>query len=208
MRPIVPALLLACFLAGCGGDDEGETTTSPIQPPATATEPADDRADNDPAEREQGVPDSPAPDPDRAAERAAVRTTRKYIAALDDRDGGALCALIAPRVIEEVALPRRRGGCAASLRASIGYRDPRGLPVFEGIQIAEVPAVEIDGNSARVVVTTVTEFADRDEPSIEDDVIYLERSGKKWLIAKPSSSLYRAVGIADVPPSVLAPPGG
>jgi hypothetical protein len=56
------------------------------------------------------------------------------------------------------------------------------------------------------VVTTVTRFADREEPSIEDDVVYLTRSGDDWLIAKPSSTLYRAVGIAEVPPSVLAPP--
>ena len=37
--------------------------------------------------------------------------------------------------------------------------------------------------------------------------MYLTRSGEAWLVAKPSSTLYRSVGIADVPPSVLAPPG-
>ena len=52
-----------------------------------------------------------------------------------------------------------------------------------------------------------TRFADRGEVSVEDDVVYLVREdGAGWLIAKPSSTLYRAVGIADVPPSVLAPP--
>ena len=53
----------------------------------------------------------------------------------------------------------------------------------------------------------MTHFADRDEVSVEDDVVYLSRTGDRWLIAKPSSTLYRAVGIADVPPSVLSPPG-
>jgi hypothetical protein len=67
--------------------------------------------------------------------------------------------------------------------------------------------VELEGSTAKLVVTVVTRFADRDELSIEDDVVYLERSGRRWLIAKPSSTLYRAVGVADVPPSVLAPPG-
>jgi hypothetical protein len=67
--------------------------------------------------------------------------------------------------------------------------------------------VEVQGDEAKVVATTVTEFSDRDEPSIEDDVVYLVRSGDDWLIAKPSSTLYRSVGVADVPPSVLAPPG-
>ena len=52
----------------------------------------------------------------------------------------------------------------------------------------------------------VTRFADRDEVSIEDDVVYLVRDAGSWSIAKPSSTLYRAVGIADVPPSVLTPP--
>jgi hypothetical protein len=58
-----------------------------------------------------------------------------------------------------------------------------------------------------VVATVVTRFADREEASIEDDVVYLVLDGGAgWLIAKPSSTLYRAVGIADVPPSVLTPP--
>ena len=58
-----------------------------------------------------------------------------------------------------------------------------------------------------MVATVVTQFADRSEASVEDDILYLIRTGDAWLVAKPSSTLYRAVGIADVPPSVLAPPG-
>ena len=70
-----------------------------------------------------------------------------------------------------------------------------------------VRVTELDGEMATVVATVVTRFADRDEASVEDDVIYLARADGRWLVAKPSSTLYRAVGIADVPPSVLSPPG-
>jgi hypothetical protein len=62
------------------------------------------------------------------------------------------------------------------------------------------------GDEAKVVATVVTRFADRAEESVEDDIVYLVRGGGRWLVAKPSSTLYRAVGIADVPPSVLSPP--
>ena len=59
-----------------------------------------------------------------------------------------------------------------------------------------------------MVVTTRTRFADRGETSTEDDIVYLSRDEPSdgWLIAKPSATLYRAVGIAEVPPSVFAAP--
>ena len=140
-------------------------------------------------------------------ERAAARTVREYVEALDARDGEAACALLAPGALDEVELPEPRGDCAASLAASIGYRDPRGLPVWEGASVAAVPDDrDSAGRPAKVVATVVTRFADRDEQSVEDDVVYLVRAGGRWLVAKPSSTLYRAVGIADVPPSVLSPP--
>ena len=80
--------------------------------------------------------------------------------------------------------------------------------MWKGARVADVQAIELapDGAEARVVATVVTTFADREEVSIEDDVVYLVRSGGAWLVAKPSATLYRAVGIADVPPSVLSPP--
>jgi hypothetical protein len=52
----------------------------------------------------------------------------------------------------------------------------------------------------------VTHFADNREPSIEDDVIYLRRGAGRWLIAKPNATLYRAIGVGNIPPSALAPP--
>jgi hypothetical protein len=78
--------------------------------------------------------------------------------------------------------------------------------VWKSARVVALPSLEVDGEQGKVVATTVTRFSDRDEPSIEDDVVYLVRSGDEWLIAKPSSTLHRAVGVADVPPSVLAPP--
>ncbi len=133
---------------------------------------------------------------------------RAYVAALDDGDGAAVCELLAPGAIDAVDLPVQRGGCGASLGASIGYRDPRGLPVWEGARVARVrtPEVDPEGGQAKAIATVVTTFADRDETSVEDDVVYLIGSRDRWLVAKPSSTLYRAVGIADVPVSVLSPP--
>ena len=56
-----------------------------------------------------------------------------------------------------------------------------------------------------MIATVVTRFSDRSEASIEDDVIYLVRPQGRWLVAKPDSTLYRAVGIADVPVGALTP---
>ena len=68
------------------------------------------------------------------------------------------------------------------------------------------PELSGDGRLAKVIATVATSYSDRDEESIEDDIIYLARVGERWLVAKPSATLYRAVGVADVPPSVLSPP--
>jgi hypothetical protein len=207
--PALLAAIVALGVAGCGDDDDDGTTTSPTQPGSADTTTTDESDADDGAiepqepAADEGEPSEPRLTPD---ERAAAQTVRAYVAALDDRDGQAVCALLVPGATDAVEFPRDRGDCAASLDASIGYRDPRGLPVWETARVAAVPSVDVSGDSARVVVTTVTRFADRDEPSIEDDVVYLERSADDWLVAKPSSTLYRAVGIAEVPPSVLAPP--
>jgi hypothetical protein len=214
MRRAGPALLacvvLAVAIAACGDDDDNaDPSTSPTQPSSAETTtdaeaPAEEpEADGNgpPADRDE--PAKPRLSPD---ERAAARAVRAYVGALDDRDGAAACALLAPGAIDAVELPKERSDCAASLEASIGYRDPRGLPVWESARVVALPSVEVDGKQAKVVATTVTQFADRDEPSIEDDVVYLVPSGDEWLIAKPSSTLYRSVGVADVPPSVFAAP--
>lgn len=128
------------------------------------------------------------------------------MAALNDRNGGRACGQFVSGALAEVEFPRDRGSCAASLSASIGYRDPRGFPVYDRSRIGRVPSVAIDGSDARVVATTVTHFAGSREPSVEDDLIYLRNEDGRWLIAKPSATLYRAIGVGDIPPQVLAPP--
>jgi hypothetical protein len=212
----IAAAGLALGAAGCGDEEPAPGTTVVVeQPPAPgATEPPPVDKPPEPAAEPDPTPssgpaESPAFDPRaNALEREAAAAVRAYVAALDDRDGDAACAVLAPGVVDDVDLPEERAGCAASLAASIGYRDPRGLPVWEGARVADVGSIELGagGGEAKVVATVVTRFADRDEVSVEDDVIYLVRDGGRWLVAKPSSTLYRAVGIADVPPSVLTPP--
>jgi hypothetical protein len=128
------------------------------------------------------------------------------VAALNARDGGRACGLFIPGALAGVEFPRDRGSCAASLSASIGYRDPRGFPVYARSRIGRIPSVAIDGSDARVVATTVTHFTGNREPSVEDDLIYLRNDQGGWLLVKPSATLYRAIGAGDIPPQVLAPP--
>lgn len=209
------ALVLgAAALAGCGERDEPDLGPAPeIEAPTTTTtdRPTDGSPEDD--RPPPGKPGGPAESGDgdprvTALEGAAGRTVKQLVGALDRRDGAGACALLAPGALAEIELPKPAGGCAASLEASIGYRDPRGLPVWKRAEVTDLRSVEIDGETGRVVATVVTQFADRSEASVEDDIVYLVRDGDGdgWLIAKPSSTLYRAVGIADVPPSVLAPP--
>jgi hypothetical protein len=206
---------LATLASGCGGNDETTaptvtvsmaqtSSTTPVQPPAggsTAEEPATEPDGTGPAETSTTDPRT------NRLERAAARTVRSYVGALDDRDGAAVCALLAPGALDEVKLPVQRGSCAASLNASIGYRDPRGLPVWARTKILNLRKVEVDGQTAKVIASIVTDFADQGrDPSYEDDIVYLTRSNNSWVLTKASSTLYRAIGTADVPLGVLSPP--
>jgi len=216
------AALAVAAWAGCGGEDEGPQEADDRSAPGAPREagPAAGRRGGPAAEPDEDA-GPPARKPRREAgsaegaeaerrsaalERDAAATVRAYVSALDSRDGERVCALLAPGAIESVELPLPRRGCAASIEASIGYRDPRGLPVWKSAEVLEVRSVKIDGSDATVVATVLTRFADRAEPSIEDDIVHLTRAGGRWLLAKPSATLYRAVGVADVPPVVLAPP--
>ena len=204
---------------GCGGED-GDPGGAEGRPAAEGAQTTDRNTPAEPEEGDRGTPPSekppggesgPAEDPSHdlrvtALEREAADTVRSYIRALDRSDGERVCALLAPGVIEKVELPILLRGCAESLEASIGYRDPRGLPVWKGAKLLEIASARIQGSRATVVATVHTTFADRTEPSIEDDVVYLERAGGRWLIAKPSATLFRAIGVADIPPVVLSPP--
>ena len=192
-----------------GGQPVGESPVSPA-PAHTTTTTSERRhqtthSSSTHREVHQAVRESRAPRLD-PVQRQVARVVRAYVGALDARDGAQACELFISGALSEVHFPRDRGTCARSLSASIGYRDPRGFPVYRSARVARVPDVAINGASARVTATTVTRFAGNREPSIEDDLIYLRRQGDGWLIAKPSATLYRAIGVGNIPPQVLAPP--
>jgi hypothetical protein len=206
----------AALLAGCGGGDDGSPERPPSERQAGQADPQREAGDG-PASQSSGPasaaePAPPAPDeaiedrPGGPRDQAAVRAVHSYVGALDRRDGAAVCRLIAPDAMRRVRLPVRSGTCASSVRASIGYRNPRGSPQWLGARIVGPAAVVRAPYGARAVVPLRTRFADRAYVSREDDVVYLRPRGDGWLIAKPSAVFFRAIGRADIPPSVLAPP--
>jgi hypothetical protein len=217
---------MALGVTACGGGDQASTTTeastgsstglaptTPHQgaqpgprPKAKGTghkESARDRSRHHPVKAAVSETKPARLDP---AQRRAAAVVRGYVEALNSRNGGRVCALFVPGALNEVKFPRDRGDCASSLDSSIGYRDPRGFPVYRGSHVTGIASVKIDGADARVVATVVTGFAGNREPSIEDDVVYLHQEGGRWLISKPSTALYRAIGVGDIPPTDLAPP--
>jgi hypothetical protein len=224
-RPAVIAVLaLACvagvglglaIAGGDGGEDEAGDEAAGIEPREGGEGDETAQDSGEPSPPAGGEAASPEADPeptsdsseDTILEREAEHAVRGYVDALVEGDGELVCALFVPGALEDFKLPVQRGDCAASLDASIGYRDPRGYPQWERAEVEAIRSVEVSGDEARVTATIVSEFADRDEPSVEDDVIYLSRSDDQWLVAAPSAILYRAVGAPDVPPQVLAPPG-
>jgi hypothetical protein len=228
LRPIL-GTVLACAalgLAACGGDDDAaeteaqapsETATAPANAdsgdhhdvaedePDPGDEEADDQA-GDPAEDPGDEPTDSGPSAEERRERAVMRTVRAYIDALTEHDGARVCSLFAPGALDSFEPPVTRGGCASSLSASIGYRHPRGIP-WRDTRIREFGDISAPSPSeARATVNVITHFAGDREPSIEDDVIYLERGGGGWRIVKPSTTLYRAVGIAAIPLDAIRPP--
>ncbi len=208
MRFALTTLVIALLLAGCG--EKEESTAPPSSSGASSEPPPADQGDeaDGPGDTNGGGQGEPTQSPQELArqrERQAERVVRSYMNALDARDGAAVCRLLAPGVEDELKLPRERSDCAGSLDASIGYRDPRGLPQFEGVSIAGIAGVKASAREARVTATVVTSFGDRAEPSIEDDVIYLIRRGGEYVVAQPSAALYRAIG-AEPPLRSIVPP--
>ncbi len=218
---------IALGVSACGGSDQapitteasttGSSTSATPTTPHQGAQPGPKPEPNGPGHKESTRERSrhhpvkaavSATKPARldSAQRRAAAVVRDYVGALNSRNGGRVCALFVPGALHEVKFPRDRGDCASSLGSSIGYRDPRGFPVYRGSHVARIASVKIDGADARVVATVVTDFAGNREPSIEDDVVYLHQDGGRWLIVKPSAALYRAIGVGDIPPTVLAPP--
>jgi hypothetical protein len=222
----------ALGLAGCGGGggDHGTTgvatstagggaptRTTKVEGrlPPGAVGPVDtaEEAAEGPAATEAS-PESPAAGPqstgdlsdgDRAAVTAVVT---RYIGALDHHNGAGVCARTEPSALPLGDLPRRRGGCRSSLQASIGVRPADGGPAWRRTEIVELKPEDLGDGRARVTATVTHHFADRKYVSVEDDVIYLQRVGERWLLAKPSATLYRAVGYAQPPLRAFSPPAG
>ncbi len=157
-----------------------------------------------PPERPQPPGTKPAGASDRDGIQEAVAA---YVKALNAHDGAIVCELFVPGALRSVDLPKRKGSCAVSVTASIGYAAPGGQPRWIKTTLADTRSVVIvSGGDGRYTGTVVHRFKGSREPSIEDDVIYLQRDGGRWLIAKPSSTFYRAIGTGDVPLSALTPP--
>jgi hypothetical protein len=212
-------LLVALVAGGCGGDDEERESGTVGSRPTTGAAPGDSPGAEVPeaADIDQGgaagqaSPEAPATGPETGElsdpdEEGVARVVRAYVTALNGRDAAAACAVFAPGAIRIAELPARRGGCVRSLRASIGTRPSGGGPAWQRTRIVEIGAVSVEGGGARATATVIHRFRDRKQPSIEEDVVYLERRGGRWLLAKPSATFYRAVGYADPPLRALTPP--
>ena len=204
---------------GCGGsdDDTGSiadlsvSTIAPghsktAQPPAAVPTSDPDHG----GAAGEASPEAAAEGPETgelsgADQQAVSRVMSAYVDALNRRDAAVVCSSFAA-AIRLSELPRRHGGCVGSVGASLGSRPPGGGPAWRRTRIVEVSAVSVEGGGARVTATVIHRFRDRRQPSIEEDVIYLDRIGRRWLLAKPSGTFYRAVGYADVPLRALTPP--
>ena len=191
-------------VAACGSDDESATegatsVEAPVEAPGPA---ATEAAPEAPAE---GPSSGELPESDQEAVRAVVES---YVAALNGHEAERVCALFEPGGLPLAELPVRRGDCVTSLAASIGRRPPQGGPAWKRTRIEEVTAVSVGSERARVTATVVHDFSDRRQPSLEEDVIYLDQAGQRWLLAKPSATLYRAIGYPEPPLRAFTPPRG
>jgi hypothetical protein len=214
-------VVLTCGLPACGsGDDDAESpTTAPVVETGPASVPQEATGTGSKEHADEGAgagageasPEAPPVGPDTGElagidEEVVTQTVRFYIDALDRHDARLVCELLEPGVLRLSELPVRRGGCASSLAASIGHRRPGGTPAWKRTTIAEIRAVSVEGVGARVTAAVVHRFADRKYTSVEDDVIYLRPAGERWLLAKPSGTLYRAVGYPEPPLRAFTPP--
>jgi hypothetical protein len=231
MKLAAISIVLALAAAGCGGGSGGGTTRGPTASTSTAapsggqvtgrlppgavgpTDTAEEEAEG-PAATEAS-PEAPAQGPQSKGElagsdRAAVTSVvSDYISALDRHDAGRVCSLFVPGALGRYGvLSKRQDGCRPSLQASIGTRPSSGGPAWRKTSLVEMKAEDIGDGRARVVATVTHHFSDRTYVSVEDDDIYLERLGGGWLIAKPSGTLYRAVGYGSPPLEAFKPPPG
>jgi hypothetical protein len=205
----------AAAQAGCGGSGAGGTSTPAgggVSQPSTrsageVTTTGPDQTGDD-GNSTTGSGADPYSEGAGDSEAALVQSVRAYVSAIDRGDGQAVCKLFVPGALRGVQLPRPGGGCADAVGASIGSH-PAGEAAWQGTEIRRIGPVELDRQSpggARVRATVVHRYNRHREPSIEDDLVYLSYRGGHWLVAKPSSTFYRAIGARNVPLSALVPP--
>ena len=133
---------------------------------------------------------------------------RRYVAAVDRHDGRAVCAALVPGALQALRFPVRPVACGRALSTAIGHAT-RGGPAWKRTRIARINRVEVDPErpgEGRVEATVVHTFRGRRQPSVEDDLVYLTRTGGRWLLVQPSATLYRAIGYRTPPLSSLSPP--
>jgi hypothetical protein len=225
---LLAAAASIALAAGCGGSERAGSTpagtarttpvitvggvgTGKLPPGATGPTETTEEAAEGPAATEaspEAGPEGPAETGDLSSEdqAAAQATVARYIRALDRHAARAVCAALAPGALDLRELPVRRGGCAGSLAASIGRPPAGGGPAWRRTTPVELKAVSLDDDRARVIATVTHHFSDRKYVSVEDDVAYLERIAGRWRLAKPSGTLYRAVGYPEPPLRALSPP--
>ena len=184
---------------------EQDDAPPPKQPPVEAAETQAAGPDQGEQAQEEG-PSGPAPSSD--PEREASAAVTDFVAALDERNGDAVCSAFAPDSLAGVRFPKPAGSCAETMERSLGYRDPRGLPVWRDSRPTGDISARIDGDAARVTATIVTRYRGQRETTVEDDVLYLRNLDGRWLLLKPSATFYRAIGVGDIPLDAFRPPPG
>jgi hypothetical protein len=189
-----------------GGNTDGQLPPGAVGPVDTSEETAEGPAATEasPGQAPRGPSTSgELPEADRSAAAAVVAA---YIRGIDRHDAARVCSLLAPGSLDPGDLPVRAGGCRGSLHASIGARPRNGGPAWRRSVIASTKVERLSDTRARVSATVVHHFSDRKYVSVEDDVIYEERLGGRWRLAKPSGTLYRAVGYPQPPLRAFTPP--
>lgn len=210
------ALLILGFgsSVGCGDDEAPPAKSTPLE--QSGSGPSGAGAGGAPTNEGQGGGGgqaNPGPGAEERARRLAVRkatrTYRDYVAAINARDGQALCELIEPGFLKQLR-PPGRGACPERLGKAIGFADERGFPVWEETVFEGIESSAVDDRLAvRLTASIVTRFADRPEPSIESDIAYLRPApAGGYELVRATGALWRAVGKPDVPPGVVAPPAG
>jgi len=231
-RVILGAAVASLAVAGCGGGSGNDTgaasktiaTTTPFAvgegevtgklPPGAVEPPDTTEEQSEGPGATEASPEAQAEGPESSGElsgedrSAAVATVSDYVRALDRHDAAGVCALLVPGALDLGKLPRRRGGCRASLGASIGTPPRAGAPAWRKTTLVAAKPEDLGDGRARISATVTHHFSDRKYVSVEDDVIYLQRVGGRWLLAKPSGTLYRAVGYPEPPLDAFTPPPG